>query len=192
MPADLDVLLEICHALDRQDLTAAAAVAREHLPPSLPKVRVDRKTRNADAVRIFLRDGFIDRYSGRRLIYPGALRLLSALMPAEFPYHPNWKTELCHPFYWERSPTLDHIVPIALGGVDTTENLVTTSMLQNARKAHWTLEQLGWTLLPCGNCRDWDGLYSWFTRYVGANPAVRENRGVRAWWAVANIVQLTP
>ena len=94
--------------------------------------------------RVFARDGFVDRYSGDKLVFPGTLlRLLSALMPDEFPAHPNWKMSASHVMYWELCPTIDHLVPVARGGADNESNYVTISMLRNSAKAHWTLEELG-------------------------------------------------
>lgn len=80
----------------------------------------------------FVRDGFIDRYSGRHLVFPGTLRVLSTLFPEDFPFHPNWKTQFTHPAFWELFPTIDHIVPVARGGLDVPENWVTTSQLRNS------------------------------------------------------------
>ncbi|MFZ1427770.1 MAG: hypothetical protein WAS21_13460 [Geminicoccaceae bacterium] len=45
---------------------------------------------------MFTRDGFVDRYSGERLVFPGTLRLLAKLLPNEFPFHSNWRTDACH------------------------------------------------------------------------------------------------
>jgi len=36
-------------------------------------------------LRVFMRDGFIDRYSGERLVFPGIMRALSFYMPGEIP-----------------------------------------------------------------------------------------------------------
>jgi hypothetical protein len=58
-----------------------------------------------------MRDGFCDRYTGRRLVFPGVLRLISELFPKEFPWHPNWKQGVGHSLYWELSPTVDHVIP---------------------------------------------------------------------------------
>src|SRR5579862_3680063 len=45
--------------------------------PFTPLQTVGRKYREVEAVRVFVGDGFIDRYSGSRLVFPGVLRLLS-------------------------------------------------------------------------------------------------------------------
>jgi hypothetical protein len=47
-----------------------------------------------ESTRVFVRDGFMDRYTGERLVFPQVLRTLSAELPGEFPYHPNWKTDV--------------------------------------------------------------------------------------------------
>ena len=75
----------------------------------------------------FCRDGFIDRYSGQKLVNPGMIRAFSHYFPEEFPFHKNWKMSECHIAYWEFIPTVDHIVPIALGGADNETNWASTS-----------------------------------------------------------------
>lgn len=82
-------------------------------------------------------DGFLDRYSGTKLVHPGVLRILSVLLPEEFPFHRNWLMTQSHVAFWELFPTIDHRVPVAHGGEDTESNWVSTSMLRNSVKAHW-------------------------------------------------------
>ena len=86
----------------------------------------------------FLRDGFIDRYSGQKLLNPGILKIISHHFPEDFPYHPHWKMTETHIAYWELTPTLDHIYPIAQGGQDNEKNWVTTSMKNNSIKSNYT------------------------------------------------------
>ncbi|MCG6941769.1 MAG: HNH endonuclease [Thiohalocapsa sp.] len=123
--------------------------------PFSPIERSARRYTLAQSMATFLRDGFIDRYSGERLLYPGALRILSLELPNDFPYHPHWKTSETHIAYWHFHPTVDHVIPIARGGTDARRNLVTTSQLRNSTKAHWTLEELGWKLHPPGQLDSW-------------------------------------
>jgi HNH endonuclease len=134
---------------------------------------------------IFIRDGFLDRYSGAKLVFPGALRLLSKLMPEDFPAHPNWKMTESHIVYWELFPTVDHVVPVARGGTDDESNWVTTSMLKNSAKSNWTLNELGWVLLPPGNYTAWDGLLGWFIRYVAKDVRSLDDLYVRRWHKAA-------
>ncbi len=65
---------------------------------------------------VFVRDGFIDRYRGNRLIYPPVLYLISNFLPIQFPADPNWKMSATHIAFWELFPTVDHVVPRARGG----------------------------------------------------------------------------
>lgn len=128
-----------------------------------------------------MRDGFIDRYSGNQLLFPPVLRVLSSVLPAEFPFHRNWKMSETHQSYWELFPTLDHIVPVARGGADREDNIVSTSMLRNSAKSNWTLEELGWSLHPPGDIKKWDGLLAWFMEYIDKNPQKTEEKYIARW-----------
>jgi hypothetical protein len=144
-----------------------------------------RRYTEAQSLQIFMRDGFIDRYSGQRLVFPGVLRLLSRLLPQDFPFHPNWKMAETHPAYWELFPTIDHVLPLSRGGSDSDVNWVTTSMLRNAAKANWTLQELGWCLCPVGSLVDWDGLMGSFLEFVESNHSVLEDAYLRRWHSAA-------
>ncbi|MCY1257589.1 hypothetical protein D9M68_82000 [compost metagenome] len=124
--------------------------------------------------KVFLRDGFIDRYRGTRLVFPPVLRLLSHYLPGVFPYHKNWKMDKCHPAYWQLLATIDHVIPIARGGSDDETNCACCSMLTNSIKANWTLEELQWTLHPQGDLSEWDGMMRWFLDQVHQHPALLE------------------
>lgn len=102
-----------------------------------------RRYTELQSLEVFARDGFVDRYSGQRLVFPGILRLLSRLLPQEFPFHPNWKMAQTHRAYWELFPTIDHVLPVARGAADSEANWVTTSMLRNAAKANGKLQEVG-------------------------------------------------
>jgi hypothetical protein len=162
--------------------------AREILRIEYPFVAispVSRRYTEAESLRVFRRDGFIDRYSGQRLVFPGILRLLSRLLPQEFPFHPNWKMTETHPAYWELFPTIDHVLPVGRGGPDSEENWITTSMLRNAAKSNWALEELGWSLCPAGSLTDWDGLMALFVDFVDADRSVLEDAYLRRWYSAA-------
>jgi hypothetical protein len=162
--------------------------ARDILRTEYPFVRVtpeERRYTEAQALRVFRRDGFIDRFSGQRLVFPGIFRLLSRLLPHEFPYHVNWKMTENHPAYWELFPTIDHVLPMARGGGDNDENRVTTSMLRNAAKATWTLQELGWSLCPVDSLVAWDGLTELFVDFVDAERSVLEDKYLQRWYSAA-------
>ena len=159
--------------------------AKQIIIKEYPFQRVIPQVRNytdKEKIQQFVRDGFIDRYSGQKLINPGLLKVLSSYMPEEFPYHPHWKMDACHNAYWEFVPTVDHIVPIALGGLDIEENWATTSMLHNAVKSNWTLEQLNWTLYDPGNFKEYDGLTLLFIQLVRKDKELLKDRYIKRWY----------
>jgi hypothetical protein len=153
--------------------------------PFTPTTRTARRYTKRQMIQVFVRDGFVDRFSGARLVFPGALRLVSKLLPDEFPFHPNGKLSEGHIGFWELFPTVDHVVPVARGGSDTEENWVTTSMLTNAAKGLYLPEELGWTMQPAGTLSDWDGLLSWFIGFVDAHPEFLKEPYIRNWRRVA-------
>src|SRR3990170_895671 len=110
-----DIIKSVCDALFSRDASEASNIIRDQYPFAAPSPAL-RAFSEIRALRIFLRDGFIDRYSGGRLVFPPVLRVVSCVLPKEFPYHKNWKANETHPAYWELFPTLDHVNSIARGG----------------------------------------------------------------------------
>ncbi len=90
-----------------------------------------------------------------------------------------------HMMYWELFPTVDHIVPVARGGADDATNWVTTSMLHNSAKSNWTLEELGWLLVPTGDFGHWDGMLRWFVEYLKREPSHLSDGYIRRWHRAA-------
>lgn len=162
----------------------AAQIIREKYAFS-PIVPETRSYTDRQKFTQFVKDGFIDRYSGQKLINPGLLRVLSAYMPDEFPFQKNWKMSECHMAYWEFVPTVDHIVPIAMGGADDESNWATTSMMHNHIKSNWTLEQMNWKLCPAGQPEDWDGLTSMFVRLIEADESLLKDNYIKNWYRLA-------
>jgi hypothetical protein len=90
------VISQVCNALaDDEDSVAKSRLRRDY--PFAPTAPTARKYGEKESTRVFVRDGFLDRYTGERLIFPPVLRVLSIVLPDEFPYHPNWKTVVTHP-----------------------------------------------------------------------------------------------
>jgi hypothetical protein len=118
-----DVVSNVCAAVGRQDLERAQRLLQVDYPHVRPTM-AGRQHSVRERTNVFVRDGFVDRYSGLRLVFPGTLRLLSLLLPDDVPFHPNWKTDACHRMFWELYPTIDHIYPVARGGPDTATNWV--------------------------------------------------------------------
>jgi hypothetical protein len=178
------VLAAVCDALSKESADMAADILQREYP-FLPEPIIRRSYGVQEAIKVFIRDGFIDRYTGQRLVFPPVLRLISLALPTEFPYHPNWKTDVTHGAYWELSATVDHLIPVTRGGADDESNWVTTSMARNSAKANWTLDQLGWTLHPPGDFSAWDGLIGWCLEYTEAHPDLMSSASVRNWCKAA-------
>ena len=130
-----DVINLVCEALSKGQLDESKEIIKEKYPFDMVETK-QWNCSKAKLLQIFVRDGFIDRYSGEKLVFPGALRILSELMPKEFPYQEHWKMSECHIAWWQLFPTIDHKVPIARGGSNDNENLVCTSMLRNIAKGN--------------------------------------------------------
>ena len=78
-----------------------------------------------------------------------------------------------------------HVQPVALGGSNHDDNLVTTSGVHNAMKAQYTLEELGWELHSPGDLDDWGGLMRWAVTYCDDNPQLLDTYhpagSIRPW-----------
>jgi hypothetical protein len=181
------VLEDVCSALMNDRPNDAADILRTRYP-FLPLSKSYRRYSPTQCMIVFSRDGFVDRYSGRRLVFPGTMRLLSRLLPYQFPFHNNWKTDACHCAFYELFPTIDHVNPVSRGGIDDVGNWVTTSMLLNSAKANFTLGELGWTIYPPGNMNEWDGLTNWFLRQIEKSAEVLQDPYLRRWHTAANSV----
>jgi hypothetical protein len=149
------VLADVCAALSGNQLEEAGAILRKRYP-FVPLINVGRRYSVRQMLTAFVRDGFIDRYCGARLVCVAALRLISKRLPDQFPFQTNWRTDACHFAFWELVPTLDHILPVSRGGADDESNWATTSMLRNSAKANCTLDELGWSLCPPDDMKDCD------------------------------------
>lgn len=179
-----NIIKSICDTLISGDIPKSSEIARQQYPFSALSATA-RKFSEVQALRVFIRDGFIDRYSGNRLIFPPVLRVLTTLMPREFPFHRNWKMDETHQAYWEIFPTLDHLIPVTRGGQNDEDNLVSTSMLRNSAKANWTLEELGWSIHPAGDMRQWDGMLAWCVDFIGKNKNILKDNYIGRWYRAA-------
>ena len=173
------VIADVCRVLSGRGPSDAAALLHRQYP-FRPEGITKRRFRPLEYTRVFIR-GFLDRYTGERLLFPPVLRLLSWARPDRIPYHPNWKTDVTHPAYWEVGATIDHLVPVTRGGVDVPENWMTTSMARNSAKMNWTLAEIGWHLHPPGDVREWDGMLGWCLEYSATHEEAAAGSGVRRW-----------
>lgn len=188
MDSKADVLSDVCAALAVGDPDSAKQQLRDGYPFK-PVETITRRYSIPESMKLFMRDGFIDRYTGNRLVNPGVLRLLHVVLKDDFPAHQNWKVSETHPAFWELFPTVDHVKPVSRGGGDD-ENWVTASMLSNRAKDQWAVEDLHWKRHPAGDLKEWDGLSRWLVDYLAANPTVlakapRPHRGYIQRWLTA-------
>lgn len=175
-----EIIKQICQSLLSDNKEDCRKIANENYPfVSNPQEK--RKYTPTQQTKIFLRDGFIDRYSGQKLLFPGIFRILKIELADVFPAHLNWKMTETHIVYWELFPTLDHIFPIARGGSDSEENWITTSMLKNSAKSNWTLEEIGWEIKPPGDLRTWDGLTEMFSELIRKNTYLLADPYIKKW-----------
>ena len=136
----------------------------------------------------FLRDGFIDRYTGERLINPGILKVVTHYFPEDFPFDSHWKMTKTHIAYWDLIPTIDHIVPIAKGGLDNPSNWATTSMKNNSIKSNYSLDEINWELHPVGSLSEWDGLTKLFVELVDKNNYLLQDSYIKSWYKISKNV----
>ena len=84
----VDALVETCAALSCDNVERAAEIVRTKYPHRPPIEKRKSFAKNKQ-IEIFMRDGFINRYSGERLLYPGAVHVLTKMLPEVFPYQTN-------------------------------------------------------------------------------------------------------
>lgn len=176
----LDVALNIMN--NNQD------VAREIICREYPheRFKIEKRTYTMEQkMGQFLKDGFIDRYTGRKLLNPGMLKVISYYFPKEFPYQSHWKMTETHSAYWDLVPTIDHIYPIAQGGCDDEKNWVTTSMKNNSIKSNYTIEEIHWKLHPQGDISEWDGLTKIFMEIVDADRELLKDTYIKSWYNIS-------
>src|SRR5260370_34336284 len=70
------VLAEVCAALTGNQSAVAADILRDRYP-FVPLVNVGRRYSVRQAHNYFVRDGFVDWYSGQRLVFPAHQPLIS-------------------------------------------------------------------------------------------------------------------
>ncbi|NCC15336.1 MAG: HNH endonuclease [Clostridia bacterium] len=183
MDEKLNTLKKACELLLYDSKIEAVELIRQQY--QFEYKTVNKRKYSGQKMKIFIRDGFIDRYSGKKLVIPGILKVLSTYFPKDFPYQSHWKMSETHSAYWEFIPTIDHVSPIATGGRDDEANWVTTSMINNSIKSNWTLEQLGWVLYEPGDFRNWDGLTNLFICLVDKDRELLKDPYVKNWYSLA-------
>lgn len=82
------LIKNICELLLDEKKQDSIHFANENYPfiNSLPQ---KRQYSRFQMCQVFLRDGFIDRYSGDKLLFPGLIKILTIEFPEIFKYHRN-------------------------------------------------------------------------------------------------------
>jgi len=163
----VESIARICIELSSGDLETAARIADQELStPSDFKHHLRHTPK--EQTRLFLRDGFIDRFSGDRLVFPPVLFLVSLHLKTQFPYHPDLQPPECHPMYWDLEPTIVQVAADPQGHLPepTDPNWITTSFRRAAIKGNQDARTLGWALFPPGIPAKWDGLLPWFMEFA--------------------------
>lgn len=174
------ILQEICRLLSDDKRQDCIEFANKNYPFT-ENLSQKRQYSKYQMCKVFLRDGFIDRYSGEKLLFPGLIKIMTIEFPHIFKYHRNWKMSETHMIYWELFPTIDHLLPVARGGKDTEGNWITTSMIRNSAKSNWVIEEIGWKLYDKGNLNEWNGLIDYFISLTDKNVNYTEDKYVMDW-----------
>ncbi len=177
---NIDKIETIASLLTKNSISEAKTFVNNNYPHQYIKYDI-RNMSIYEKLKIYLNDGFIDRYTGNKLLFPNVLRIISFELSEVFPYQSNWKMSECHIAYWELTPTYDHIFPIARGGKDEEENIATTSMLMNSIKSNFLLNEIGFKLHEKGNIKNWDGMINWYKEYIKNNNNILKDKSINQW-----------
>lgn len=188
----LDAVAALTRAEIAQERPArAAALELLAVAPVIPTARREPAVRTV--ARVYARDGYQCRYCGGKVVLTPVMRLLSRLHPEAFPYQVNWKAGLTHPAFAALSATLDHVVPVALGGDSLAEdNLVCACWSCNLRKSDLTMDAVGFMLTDRPADPAWDGLSaSYRALWVAAGqPMLGANE--REWMRAVDATTASP
>jgi hypothetical protein len=177
---EITSIIQAANCILEKDKEKAVEIIEENIPHRF--IEYDKRSMSIyKKLEIFIKDGFIDRYSGKQLLFPNVLRIISLELGDTFPYHPNWKMSDCHISYWNLWPTYDHVIPIARGGLDVEDNIVATSMLNNAIKSNWTLQEINFNLYEPGNINEWNGMITWYKKYIKEKGKPELDFSFREW-----------
>jgi hypothetical protein len=144
--------------------------------------------RQEQKMRVFARDGFLDRFSGQPLIFPAVLRLLSREFPQDFPFHQYWRQGEVHAAYYELGACAAMLLPSVRGGAWEDGNLVTTTMPYLLARSDKTVDEAGWRLTREGFVDEWDGMSTWYLEYVDQNRELRNVNFFNLWYNAAKKV----
>ena len=183
-----DALVYACLALEAGSVNAAEKIIATGFPFS-GYLNDEKPLSEAAQLKIFRRDGFVDRFTGQKVFLPPVLTVLSEMLPDVFPNHPNWKRDETHQAHEMFTATVKKIIP---NRPADEFNLATAAYKTKAAKANATLEDLGWKILSLEEIADlrWDGMTGWFMNYVDDHRDLLSVPLIARWYkAVQNSAQ---
>lgn len=181
-----DVLIYACLALEAGSVDAAKKIIETGFPFSQYIKDEDKPLSEAKQLKIFQRDGFIDRFTGQKVFLPPVLPILSSALPDVFPNNPHWDRDKTHQAHEMFNATVKKIIP---NRPADEFNLVTTSSKNRLYKSNATIENLGWKILSLEEIADirWDGMTGWFINYVDEHRELLDAPLTARWYkAVKN------
>jgi len=157
-----------------------------------PEAREETKTfwteDQAKKMRVFARDGFINRFTGELLVFPATLRLLSREFPKELPYQQSWRLGEVHLVYYDLFACVHQLIPFTRGGKEEESNLITTTMPYVLARSNSLVEEAGWRLTREGYVDEWDGMSTWYVEYVKEHQELRNENYFNMWFNAAKKV----
>lgn len=198
-----EIIMDACIALSHGEREESLEIIRKHypfdaraLPRQVPrpsgiivedKVEVWRHWHENFALkmRVFCRDGFINRFTGELLIFPAVLGLLSKEFPADFPYQQAWELGEVHIAYYDLGACASKLLLPSRGGSEAEDNLITTTMPYVLARGNCTVEEVGWRLTRVGYVEEWDGMSTWYVEYVNDHPEIRNLNFFNQWYNAA-------
>lgn len=139
-------------------------------------------------MRVFSKDGFINRFTGEPLIFPAVLRLLSMELPRDFPFQQYWRPEGTHIAYHDLGACTTWLVPFSRGGRKEEANRVTTTMPYVLARTEMTVDEAGWRLTREAFVDEWDGMSTWYVEHVNEHQELREVNFLNLWYNAAKSV----
>ena len=176
-----DVLIHACLALEAGSVDAAKKIIERDFPFSR-YVKDERTFTPVEQIKIFMRDGFVDRFTGKRVFLPPVLAVLSKEMPETFPWSSSGDRAKTHQAHEMLSAAVKKVIPS--GSSKDTANLVTVSALNKLSRGNATLADLGQPLLTLDDIASarWDGMTGWFVNYVHEHKALLNDNNIARWY----------
>lgn len=123
-------------------------------------------------ISVFYRDHWHCRYCLQPVFFSPTLKLLDGMSPGHSYYHRHGKTGAMLPLFQWRFASADHVDPVAAGGENTEENLVTACWRCNLKKRDNPSNSRILKEIPDSLAElRWDGFASIYPTLPGASPA---------------------